>query len=149
MRGATAALVGVLVLLATACGGGGSSSARLSKEDFQGQANAICAKYQKQLDALGTPSSLDEIPDLVDQALVILNKEVDEIAALKPPEELQSDFDKMIAASNKTKAAADDLSSAAKEGDQAAVQKALEEGNAASAEADQLAGTLGLDSCKG
>jgi hypothetical protein len=149
MRGATAALVGVLVLLATACGGGGSSSDRLSKEDFQSQANAICAKYQKQLDALGTPSSLDEIPDLVDQALVILNKEVDEIAALNPPEELQSDFDKMIAASNKTKAAADDLSSAAKEGDQAAVQKALEEGNAASAEADQLAGTLGLDSCKG
>ena len=64
-------------------------------------------------------------------------------------EELQGDFDKMIAASNKTKAAADDLSSAAKAGDQAAVQKALEEGNAASAEADQLAGNLGLDSCKG
>ncbi|HET6657201.1 MAG TPA: hypothetical protein VFG61_04815 [Gaiellaceae bacterium] len=148
MRGATAALVGVFVLLATACGGGGSS-ARLSKAEFQSQANAICDKYQTQLDALGTPSSLDEIPDLVDQALVILNKEVDEVSALKPPEELQGDFDKMIEASNKTKAAADDLSSAAKEGDQAAVQKALEEGNAASAEADQLAGTLGLNSCKG
>ena len=147
MRGAAAVLVGVLVLV-TACGGGGSS-ARLSKEEFQSQANAICAKYQKQLDALGTPSSLDEIPALVDKALVILNKEIDEVGALNPPEELQSDFDKLIAASNETKAAADDLSSAAKAGDQAAVQKALEEGNAASAEADQLAGTLGLDSCKG
>jgi hypothetical protein len=142
-------LAGVLVLLATACGGGGGSSARLSKEDFQSQANTICAKYQKQLDALGTPESLDEIPDLVDQALVILNKEVDEISELNPPEELQADFDKMIAASDRTKAAADDLSAAAKEGDQAAVQKALEKGNAASSEADQLAGTLGLDSCKG
>jgi hypothetical protein len=148
MRGAVVALAGVLVLFATACGGGGNS-ARLSKEDFQTQANAICAKYQKQLDALGTPESLDEIPDLVDEALVILNKEIDEVAALNPPEELQGDFEKMIAASNKTKAAADDLSAAAKEGDQAAVQKALEEGNAASDEADQLAGTLGLDSCKG
>ena len=147
MRGRVAALVGLFVLLAAACGGGGSSS-RLSKEDFQTQANAICAKYQKQLDALGTPSSVDEIPDLVEQALEILNKEVDEIAKLNPPEELQRDFDQMIAASNKTKAAADDLSTAAKAGDQAAVQKALEEGNAASNEGDELATELGLSECQ-
>jgi hypothetical protein len=127
MRGSVAALVGVLALLAAGCGGGGEEP--LSKADFQSQANAICAKYEKQLNALGTPSSIDEIPDLVQQALVILNKEIDEIAALNPPDELQSDFDKMIAASNKTKAAANDLSAAAKSGDQAAVQKALEDGN--------------------
>ena len=145
MRGSVAALVGVLSLLAAGCGGGGEEP--LSKADFQSQANAICAKYEKQLKALGTPSSIDEIPDLVQQALVILNKEIDEIAALNPPDELQSDFDKMIAASNKTKAAANDLSAAAKSGDQAAVQKALEDGNAASDEADQLAAGLGLGEC--
>jgi hypothetical protein len=145
MRDALAALVGVLIMLATACGGG--SDTRLSKAEFQSQANAICAKYQKQLNAIDEPTSLDEVPDLVDQALVILNKEIDEVAALNPPEELQGDFDKMIAASNKTKAAADDLSAAAKSGDQAAVQKALEEGNAASNEADQLAANLGLSEC--
>jgi hypothetical protein len=149
MRGAVAALVGVLVLLVTACGGGGGSDARLSKEEFQSQANAICDKYQKQLQQLKTPTNLDEIPDLVDQALAILNKEIDEISALNPPQELQSQFDDMIAASDKTKAAADDLSAAAKSGDQAAVQKALEEGNAASKQADEFAGELGLDSCKG
>jgi hypothetical protein len=137
--------VGVLVLLAASCGGGGEEP--LSKAEFQSQANAICAKYEKQLNALGTPSSIDEIPDLVQQALVILNKEIDEIAALNPPDELQSDFDKMITASNKTKAAANDLSAAAKSGDQAAVQKALEDGNAASDEADQLATGLGLGEC--
>jgi hypothetical protein len=145
MRGSVAALVGVLALLAAGCGGGGEEP--LSKAEFQSQANAICAKYEKQLNALGTPSSIDEIPDLVQQALVILNKEIDEIAALNPPDELQSDFDKMIAASNKTKAAANDLSAAAKSGDQAAVQKALEDGNAASDEADQLATGLGLGEC--
>jgi hypothetical protein len=149
MRGALAALAGVLVLLAvTACGSGGDS-ARLSKPEFQSQANAICAKYQKQLNALKTPTSIDEIPDLVDQALAILNKEIDEISKLNPPEELQSQFDQMLAESDKTKAAADDLSAAAKSGDQAAVQKALEEGNAASTKADQIAGQLGLDSCQG
>jgi hypothetical protein len=144
MRGSVASLVGVLVLLAAGCGGGEEP---LSKAEFQSQANAICAKYEKQLNALGTPSSIDEIPDLVQQALVILNKEIDEIAALNPPDELQSDFDKMITASNKTKAAANDLSAAAKSGDQAAVQKALEDGNAASDEADQLATGLGLGEC--
>ena len=145
MRGALAALAGVLVLLATGCGGGGGE--RLSKEDFQSQANAICGKYQKQLNALGSPTSIDEIPALVDQALAILNKEIDEISALKPPEELQSQFDQLLQASENIKKAAADLSTAAKAGDQAAVQKALQEGNAASSQADKLAGQLGLDSC--
>jgi len=147
MRASAAVLVGVLVLLATGCGGG--SGARLSKEDFQSQANAICDKYQQQLRALPTPTSLDEIPDLVDQALEILNKEIDEIGKLNPPEELQSQFDQMLAESDKTKQAANDLSAAAKSGDQAAVQKALDAGNAASNKADQIATQLGLDSCKG
>ena len=146
MRGSIAVLVGVLVLLA-GCGGGGDT--RLSREEFESQANAICAKYQKQLDGLGTPSSVEEIPDLVEQALAILNKEVAEIAALDPPTDLQTEFDAMIEASSNTKAAANDLSQAARDGDQAAVQKALEEGNAASDKADQIATQLGLDSCKG
>ena len=130
-----------------ACGGGGGSSARLSKAEFQSQANAICAKYQQQIDAIETPTSLEQIPDLVDQILAILNKEVAEIRALNPPEELQSGFDQLLAATDRTKAAADDLANAAKAGDQAAVQKALEEGNAASKEADDLAANLGLDEC--
>jgi hypothetical protein len=141
----SAALVGVLILLATGCGGDGE--ARLSEREFQTQANAICAKYDKQLKAIGSPTSIEEIPDLVDQALVILDKEIDEISALNPPEELQSDFDKMLAATDRTKAAATDLSEAAKAGDQAAVQKALEEGNAASDDADELAANLGLTDC--
>ena len=145
MRGALAALVGVFVLLAAGCGGG--SSARLSETEFQSQANAICAKYQKQLNAVGAPSSVDEVPDFVEQALAILNKEIAEIAALNPPTDMQTDFDAMIEASNNTKDAADDLSAAAKAGDQAAVQKALDEGNAASKKADQIATQLGLSEC--
>ena len=137
--------MGLLVLLATACGGGGD--AHLSKDEFQTQANAICAKYEEQLKAIGPPASIEAIPDVVDQALAILNKEIDEIGALNPPEELQSNFDKLLAATERTKAAADDLATAAKAGDQAAVQQALDDGNAASKEADDLACDLGLDEC--
>jgi hypothetical protein len=149
MRRATAALVGLLFLLAAGCGGGGGGGDRLSKEEFQSQANAICAKYQEQIKAVGNPTSLEEIPDLVDKILVILNKELDEVSALNPPEELQGRFDAMLAAADDTKQAADDLSAAAQSGDAAAVQDALEAGNAASDKADQLAVGLGLDSCKG
>ena len=137
--------MGLLVLLATACGGGGD--AHLSKDEFQTQANAICAKYEEQLKAIGPPASIEAIPDVVDQALAILNKEIDEIGALNPPEELQSNFDKLLAATERTKAAADDLATAAKACDQAAVQQALDDGNGASKEADDLAGDLGLDEC--
>jgi len=144
MRGFVAALVGVLVLLA-GCGGGGDT--RLSREEFESQGNAICAKYQEQLQAVGNPSSIDEIPDLVDQAVAILNKEIAEISALNPPADMQTEFDALIDASNNTKDAADDLSQAAKDGDRAAVQKALDEGKAASEKADQIATQLGLDSC--
>jgi len=144
MRGFVAALVGVLVLLA-GCGGGGDT--RLSREEFESQGNAICAKYQKQLQAVGNPSSIDEIPDLVDQAVAILNREIAEIAALKPPADMQTEFDALIDASNNTKDAAADLSQAAKDGDRAAVQNALDEGKAASEKADQIATQLGLDSC--
>ncbi|HEX5467513.1 MAG TPA: hypothetical protein VFW80_00540 [Gaiellaceae bacterium] len=147
MRRVAAALVGILGLLVAACGGGGGE--RLSKAEFTTQANAICGKYEKQLKALDAPTSLEEVPDLVDKALAILNKEVDEISDLNPPEELEDQFDALIEQTNNTKAAADDLADAAKANDEDAVQQALDEGNAASTRADQIAGQLGLDACKG
>jgi len=149
MRAGAVSLLGVLLLLVAGCGGGGGGGDRLTKAEFQQQANAICDKYEKQLQAISPPTSLDEIPDTVDQALEILDKEIGEISDLKPPEELQSQFDELIAQSDKTKQAANDLSAAAKANDKEAVQKALSEGNAASDKADQLAGQLGLDSCNG
>ena len=45
------------VLVGAGCGGGD----RLSKAEFQQRANAICAKYQKRIDALGQPQSIDEV----------------------------------------------------------------------------------------
>lgn len=147
MRGTPAAVVGVLAFLAAGCGGG--SGERLSKGEFQSQANAICAKYQKQLDAVQEPQNLDQIPELVDQALKIIDQEIAEISRLNPPADFQSDVDRMIDQAGKTKKAAADLSDAATAKDQAAVQKALREGTAASDEADKIASGLGLNSCTG
>jgi hypothetical protein len=74
----------------------------------------------------------------------------DEIEALKdlnPPDDDQETFDQLIAEEEKTLAAGRALSEAAEKGDDAAVEKALNEGNISSNRADEHARTLGLTDC--
>jgi hypothetical protein len=138
------ALVGALVLLAAGCGGGED---RLSTAEFQERVNGICAKYDKQVDAVGTPSSVEEIPAYVAKVLPLVEREVDEMKAVEPPEDDQETFDAMIGEAEKALEAGRDLSDAAEETDQAAIEQALNEGNAASDRADEHARELGLTDC--
>ena len=128
-----------------ACGG----EDRLSREEFQKQGNAICAKYDKQIDAVATPSSIEEVSGYVDKVVPLVEKEISEMKALKPPEEDQESFDRMIAKGEETKEAGEELGAAAEKRDEAAVQRALQKGQAAGNESDRLAGELGLDDCQG
>ena len=81
------AWAGAVVALAAGCGGGGDGSTRntLSAAEFRQQADAICAKYQGKLDALGTPSSLDDLKDYVDKAVPIIDNGNAELQGLEPP----------------------------------------------------------------
>ena len=137
------ALVTGLAAVAAACGG----DERLSREELQTKGNAICSKYDKQIDAIGTPTSVEEVPEYVNKALPIVEKEIDEMKALTPPEEDQETFDQMIAEAEKTVEAGRDLGEAAEKNDDAAIEKALNAGNTASDRADQHAQKLGLDAC--
>jgi predicted nucleic acid-binding Zn-ribbon protein len=138
------ALVGPVLLLSAGCGGGED---RLSTAEFQERVNAICAKYDKQVDAIGAPSSVEEIPAYVAKVLPIVEREVDEMKAVEPPEEDQEAFDAMIGEAEGALEAGRDLSDAAEENDQAAIEQALNEGNAASDRADEHARELGLTEC--
>jgi hypothetical protein len=142
-------IIGVLILfcatvLGVKCGG----NDRLSKAEFQQQANAICAKYQKRIDAVGQPASIEEIADWVDKVIPLVEQEIDEMDDLNPPEEDQEAFDQMIAKAEETRDAGEELGDAAERNDQAAVQAALKEGQASGDEADRLAGELDLDDCQ-
>jgi hypothetical protein len=132
------------VLVGAGCGGGD----RLSKAEFQQRANAICAKYQKRIDALGQPQSIDEVSKWVDKVIPLVEAEIDEMDDLKPPEEDQETFDQMIAKAEETRDAGEELGNAAEKNDQAAVQAALEKGQKSGDEADRLAGELELDDCQ-
>jgi hypothetical protein len=144
MRRSAAALVaGAMVLAASACGG----EERLSKEDFQKEGNAICAKYDKQIEEIGTPTSVEEVPAYVKKVLPIVERQIEDMKELNPPEADQQAFDEMIAEAEKTVEAGGDLGEAADANDDAAIEKALNEGNAASDRADEHATDLGLTDC--
>jgi hypothetical protein len=130
----------VLVCLAAGCGGGG-------KEKFQQQANAICKRYDAKVTALGAPSSPADIPQYVEKAIPIIQQGLVELRALEPPQELASDYNRMLDETAKAIPAARDLGDAAAKNDAAAVQKALNEGSAANKNADRLATKLGLPEC--
>lgn len=136
--------VGLLVGLA-GCGGGGGD--RLSKEDFQQQANAVCKKYDAKIKALGQPTSPADIPEFVEKGIPVIQQGIAELRALRPPEELQADYDRMLDETEKAIPAARKLADAAEKQDAAAVQEAIKAGNDADQASDRLATKLGLSEC--
>ena len=143
VRGALTLAAAAAALVAAGCGG----EERLSQEDFQEQGNAICAKYDKQIEEIGTPTSVEEVPAYVDKALPIVERQIGDMKELNPPEADQEAFDEMIAEAEKTVEAGRDLGEAAEAKDEAAIENALNEGNAASDRADEHATELGLTDC--
>jgi hypothetical protein len=142
-RGALTVAVGTAVLAMAGCGG----EDQLTQAELREQGNAICAKYDKQVDALPVPSAVQEIPAYVAKAAPIVEDEIEALKELNPPDGDQETFDQMIAEEEKTLTAGKALSDAAEKGDDAAVEKALNEGNVSSNRADEHAQTLGLTEC--
>jgi hypothetical protein len=135
----------VLVAFFTAgCGGDGD---RLSKEDFQKQASATCAKYEQKLNTIGTPTSPSDISNYVEKGVPVIEQGLAELRRLKPPADMQEDYDRMLAEVEKSVPAARRLAAAAAKQDAAGVQKALKEGRAASDASDDIARALGLTGC--
>jgi hypothetical protein len=131
--------------LAAGCGGGGES--RLSQEEFQQQANAICEKYDKKIQALGSPQSPADIPAYVQKGIPLLRQGIAELRALSPPADVEDDYNRMLDETAKAIPAAEKLADAAEKGDAAAVQDAIKEGQQADDASDELAAKLELDRC--
>ncbi len=89
------ALVLPLLLLATACGGGGDEQAD-AKAAYLADAEAVCAKANEAQKAAGTPAGPAEIPGFVRSVVTIASDASAELSALEPPEadaaELESKF---------------------------------------------------------
>ena len=143
------AWAGAVVALAAGCGGGGDGSAgnTLSAVEFRQQADAICAKFQEQLNDLGTPSSLEDLKDYVDKAVPIIDKGNAELQALEPPAELADKWNRAMELNQQQLQIVHDLQDAIDKGDQQRIQELLQQGDTANQESDQIARELGLQEC--
>jgi hypothetical protein len=141
----TTILAVAVAVTAAGCGGGGDD--RLSQKELQTQANAICEKYDNKIQALGSPSSPEEVSGFVDQVIPLLQQGVAELRALKPPADIEDDYDRMLDETEKAVPAARKLADAAEKNDAAALQEALAAARKADEASDEIATKLGLTGC--
>jgi hypothetical protein len=138
------------LLLATAllagCGGGGDGDT-LTREGYASRADAICAKYEQQTDALDRPATLAELANVADDVIPILKKARAELRDLSPPADEEQTADSWLDQFDVIISDVEKIRDKAKENDSAGVQQlaqpALEHNNRANA----LAKQLGMTTC--
>jgi hypothetical protein len=140
-RRAGVALVAVLVA------GCGSSGPHLSKAEYTSRATAICQRYQGAIVKLGQPTRITDIGPFIAKALPELTKTVDALGKLAPPESLQSEYEKFMAAARATVARAKALRDAAAAADGSEVQRLLKDAAKATSARVALADAAGLGAC--
>jgi hypothetical protein len=149
-------LLAVAALAVAGCGGGGDNSsssssngsaATLSKGDFQKQANAICKDVNDKVNALDTPSGFEDVGPYADKVIAITDDAVSRLRALKPPSELQDDWNSWLGYAAGLHDTAQQLKDAAAKKDTAALKAAGEEASARDKKSDPIAKRLGLDTC--
>jgi hypothetical protein len=133
-----------LALGAAACGGGGD---RLTRAELATEANAICQEFEQKIEALGAPTSIDEIESFADRSAEIVRDGRDELADLNPPEDLEEDYDRLVESLDEAIEAIEGLGEAAADGDEAEVQRIADEADRKDEAADELASDLGLGDC--
>ena len=134
-----------VVVLAVVAGCGGSS--RLSKAEYAKRADGICTKYNAKIRAIGRPTAISGLPAYVDKALPLARKGDDELRALKPPKDEQQTTKEWLDQNDSVVGSMERLRDAAKKGDRAGIQTALNEASSANRTANGLARRLGLRVC--
>lgn len=135
-----------LAALAVACGGGGDDD-RLTKEELATRVNAICARVERQLDRLGEPSSLAEVAEFAGKATGFARKGVDDMRALRPPEDLESRYERFLDQGEQTVQLSIRLKNAAEEEDVEEFDKILEEAREVARRSETIARGLGFTEC--
>ena len=136
------AAVGI-VLVVSACGG----DERLTKAEYVRQADAICAKYERRLEALREPRTLRDVPAFIERGVPLAKRELAEFEELRPPEGDQAEVERLLTQVEETIAELERLGEAAAARDRAAAQTAAARVEEAGAEAAKLARSYGLDEC--
>ena len=145
VRKATLALALAGALGAAGCGSSGGGT--LSKDDFVKQADEICGKAAKDVEALGRPDTPDKIATAMPKAAGIFNSMLDELAKLKGPSDIQPDVDKLLAAGHKLADVMGQLGDAAKSTDVTKLTQLQTDLTTAATDAAAASKKLGFANC--
>lgn len=138
-------LLGFTLVLAVA--GFGRGDGRLSKSDFISKANGICKTYNAKIDKVAAPKGFDDVADYIDKTVKISREEVDKLAKLKPPKDIQKKVDAILDEVRKSNDLGKKVRDAAKKGDKKGVQDALADVAKHGEKGNELSKALGLDVC--
>src|SRR5688500_187455 len=126
MRTGRIAAASIAIMALAACGGGNGGD-QLTADEFREQAYAICSEYEGRLDELGTPQSLDEVQQYVDDAVPILEEGTAELGDLQPPDELEEDWNRAMEINREQLENVQALQQAVEDGDQAEIAELLQQ----------------------
>jgi hypothetical protein len=132
-----------IVFVLAGCGG----EERLTKPEFVRQANAICAKYERRLDAIPQPRELRDVQSYIDRGVPLAKGELAELEELRPPERDEPAVERLLAQVEATISELERLGEAAAARDREAAQAAAARVEEAGARAAKLARDYGLDEC--
>jgi hypothetical protein len=151
-----AAVAAISALVIAGCGGGDDSSdsnKTLSYSAVGTEMNNICNEFNPQIKSISQKLTGDPAKDapVWDELIAKVQEGTDKFKALKPPSELQSDFDQFNSISDQQIELAKKAQAAAKSGDKAAYQtlvKSFEKSNL-DEQSDLEASKLGAADCIG
>ena len=143
-RAALIALAIVLVL--SGCGGGGSGSA-LTKEEYASKADAICGKYNQQINSFANPKNLSELAKIADKTLPVLDSAINDISKLEPPASEKALSDQWLTQVRNLKDDLQEIRDQAKAGKIAGVRAVVPKATDHNAQSNALAAQLGMTVC--
>jgi hypothetical protein len=141
----TVFLLSVAIVLG-GCGGGGSK--RLTKEQFAAKADALCAAYNKHVNAVPTPKSDAEAMASLEKLLPLNRKLVADVKALKPPASEEATVKRVVTLGEEQAVRIDDLIAAVKAKNKTKLNTIIKAGDANAKESKALFKQLGLTECQ-
>ena len=144
MRRALAVSLATAFVLA-GCGGG--EGERLSRQEYAGPADAICAEGNRRTERLANPESLPDLAEVTEDTRNILDDAIDELRKLRPPSDEQKLVNQWLA---QLEQLTDDLAKIRDEArakDLAGIRTVAERAQAHNDRANEFATTLGMKVC--
>jgi hypothetical protein len=134
-----------LVVLLPACGGG--SGKPLTKEEYASKADAICGKYNQQINSFANPKNLSELAKIADKTLPVLDSAINDIGKLEPPASEKALSDQWLAQVRNLKDDLQEIRDQAKAGSLKGVQAVVPKATDHNAKSNALAAQLGMSVC--